>query len=78
MWLTRLLTSVVRDRRELLLENLALRQQLAILKRMTSRPRLRKTDRLFWVWLARVWPNWLQALFIVRPDVSRENLNVRF
>ena len=68
MWLIHLLASVVRDRRELLLENLALRQQLAILKRTTSRPRLRKTDRLFWVWLSRVWPNWRQALLFVRPE----------
>ena len=68
MWLIHLLASVLRDRRELLLENLALRQQLAILERTTSRPRLHKTHRLYWVWLARVWPNWRQALLIVRPE----------
>jgi len=37
---------------QLALENLALRQQLAVYKRMT-RPKLRTTDRLFWVWLAK-------------------------
>jgi len=40
--------------RQLALENLALRQQLAVYKRTASRPKLRRTDRLFWVWLARV------------------------
>src|SRR2546426_650383 len=39
----------------LALENLALRQQLAAYKRMVTRPKLRMTDRLFWVALASVW-----------------------
>src|SRR4030095_15190152 len=30
--------------------------------------RLRTTDRLFWVWLARVWAGWRQPLLIVTPD----------
>ena len=54
--------------RQLALENLALRQQLAAYKRTVTRPRLRRTDRLFWVWLARVWAEWRQALVIVTPD----------
>jgi hypothetical protein len=33
-------------------ENLALRQQLAVLQVSVKRPRLRKRDRVFWVWLA--------------------------
>lgn len=36
-------------------ENLALRQQLAILQVSAKRPRLRKRDRVFWVWLSRLW-----------------------
>ena len=43
------LRSIVRCRTELAAENLALRQQLAILKEKTKRPRLRPRDRLFWV-----------------------------
>jgi len=42
-------------RRDLALENLALRQQLAIFKRRHPRPSLRPTDRLFWVWLSKIW-----------------------
>ena len=44
--------------RQLALENLALRHQLAVYKRTVPRPRLRRTDRLLWVWLARVWTGW--------------------
>jgi putative transposase len=54
--------------RHLALENLALRQQLAVYKRAETRPRLRTTDRLFWVGLARVWNRWRDALLIVTPD----------
>ena len=54
--------------RQLALENLALRQQLTVYKRTLTRPRLRKTDRLFWIWLARVWTGWRQPLVIVTPD----------
>jgi hypothetical protein len=46
-----------RSRRELLLENLALRQQLTILKQRHPQPRFAITDKLFWVMLraALVW-----------------------
>src|SRR4029077_12799681 len=54
--------------RQLALENLALRQQLAVYKRSVPRPRLRTMDRLLWVGLARVWAGWRQALVIVSPD----------
>jgi len=54
--------------RQLALENLALRHQLAVYKRTVPRPRLRPTDRLFWGWLARVWAGWRQALVIVTPE----------
>ena len=54
--------------RQLALENLALRQQLAVYQRTVTRPRLRRTDRLFWVWLARVWAGWRQSLVIVTPE----------
>jgi len=46
------LRSCVRSRSDLGLEIVALRQQLIVLKRGTKRPRLRYSDRLFWVTLA--------------------------
>ena len=66
--LLRLLPFLCGGHRQLALENLALRQQLAVYKRTTTRPKLRRTDRLFWVWLARVWAGWRQPLLIVTPD----------
>jgi hypothetical protein len=52
----------------LALENLALRQQLAIYKRGNKRPRLARQDRWFWFSLSRVWRGWRRALVIVHPD----------
>ena len=49
-------------------ENLALRQQVAVFKQSVNRPKLRPRDRVFWVWLSRLWPNWRSALAIVQPD----------
>jgi hypothetical protein len=66
--LLRLLPFLVGGHRQLALENLALRQQLAVYKQTLARPQLRTTDRLFWAGLARVWIGWRQALVIVTPD----------
>ena len=52
----------------LAVENLALRQQLAVCKQSVKRPKLRPRDRVFWVWLSRLWPNWRSALAIVQPE----------
>src|SRR6202795_4246322 len=57
-----------RTRRNLLLENLALRQQLAVLKRKHPRPKLAAFDKLFWTAASRSWPQWKQALIVVTPD----------
>jgi putative transposase len=57
-----------RTRCRLLLENLALRQQLAVLKRKHARPRLAALDKLFWVLVRRFWSEWKQALIIVGPE----------
>src|SRR2546422_11778147 len=43
----RLLPFLFGGHRQLAVENLALRQQLAVYKRTTARPKLRPTDRLF-------------------------------
>jgi hypothetical protein len=53
---------------DLTLENIALRQQLAAMRRSIKRPRLRKRDRLFWVLLSHFWTNWQEALIIVKPE----------
>jgi putative transposase len=66
--LLRLVPFLVSGHRQLALENLALRQQLAVYKRTAPRPKRRTMDRLFWVGLARAWTGWRQALVIVSPD----------
>ena len=63
-----LIRNVVVDRAELAAENLALRQQLAILEHKSKRPRLRKRDRIFWAWLSRLWKDWRSVLIIVQPE----------
>src|SRR5689334_2702075 len=63
----RALTMVLRGHRELVLENLALRQQLAAYHR-TTRGRLQARDRFFWTALTRIWRNWRTALIVVQPD----------
>jgi hypothetical protein len=66
--LLRLLPFLFGGHRQLALENLALRHQLAAYKRTGTRPRLCRTDRLFWVALATAWAGWKQSLVIVTPD----------
>src|SRR5215472_5128658 len=52
----------------LVLENLALRQQLSIYRRNQKRPRLIGRDRWFWITLSAVWKDWRRSLLIVHPD----------
>src|SRR5262245_5237468 len=59
--------SLLRSQAALRLEHLALRHQLAVDTQTVHRPRLRPTDRLFWVWLSRLWPGWQHALAFVQP-----------
>ena len=55
------------SRRDLLLENMALRQQLMAFKRRDSRPNISWPDKMFWVIARRLWSNWKKALVIVTP-----------
>jgi hypothetical protein len=66
--LTGAMLRVFGSRRNLLLENLVLRQQLAVLKRKRPRTRIAALDKLFWVLARRLWSGWKQALIIVSPD----------
>jgi putative transposase len=61
------LFSAMRSRRHLVIENLALRQQLATLAGRRL-PDIRPADRVFWILLRRYWSRWAEALAIVRPD----------
>jgi len=62
------LRAVFRTRGELLIENLALRQQVFALKKERPQPVLDDVDRAFWVALRAAWPDWATRLVIVTPD----------
>jgi hypothetical protein len=63
-----LLPRCFRSQRSLLLENLALRQQLAVLKRKHPRPPMGAVDKIFWVFARRFWDAWKQSLVLVNPE----------
>lgn len=63
-----LVQCVFRSRQSLLLENLALRQQLSVVKASCPRSQLTSPDRLFWMVLQKYWSGWKQALIIVQPE----------
>jgi hypothetical protein len=57
-----------RSRAELELAVIALRHQLAVLRRQRpGRTRLFTLDRLLWIWLYRVWPRCLNIVVLVKP-----------
>jgi transposase InsO family protein len=60
---------LLRSRASLQLEVLALRQQLSLVAdRDRKRLNFRKSERIFWVWLYRLWPASIQTLKIFKPD----------
>lgn len=68
----RLLLGLVRrtlqSRNDLLMENLVLRQQLAVYARRQTKPRLRNEDRVFWSVVAHRWRPWRIHLPLVQPN----------
>jgi len=65
------LSSTVRSRAALELENLALRHQIGVLQRSArKRPKLTSVDRrVVWAWLSHIWSEWRSALAIVQPEI---------
>src|SRR4249920_2790706 len=69
-WISLILQALfagLQSRRHLVLENLALRHQLAVLRRSGAKPKLSNSDRLFWVILRRCWSDWQRVLKIFQP-----------
>ena len=52
----------------IVVENLALRRQLAAYRRKRKRPLLTRLDRLFWIGLSQVWQDWRDVLVFVQAD----------
>jgi putative transposase len=70
-WILRLLHLVrllTEDRQRLALENIALRHQLAVLRRSVNRPRIHDSDRVFWILMMRALKDWKDAVHIVKPE----------
>src|ERR1017187_3729680 len=63
-----LAAAILKSRRNLLLENLALRHQLLVLGRTARWPRLNRLDRAPWAWLSHTWSRWRIGLRIGQPD----------
>lgn len=56
-------------RASLQLQIVALRHQLIVLRRsQRGRVQLNRADRVFWVWLSKIWSGWRSALVIVKPE----------
>ena len=62
------LGSLFKSRRQLVLENLALRQQVTMLRQSVKRPRVSVTDRVFWVLFSRYVDGWRNTLHALHPD----------
>jgi hypothetical protein len=67
-----------RTRADTALEILALRQQVAVLKRKRPRPPLGSLDRLFWATLRHFWSRWSEVLVIVKPETGGRLAPCRF
>ena len=64
-----LLIAPFRPKSALEAENAALRQQIIVLRRkLRGRVKLSNADRLFFVWLYRLFPSISRAMLIIRPD----------
>ncbi len=63
-----LIVACFRSRASLAAENLALRHQIGVLACTARRPRLRRRDRILWVWPSKLWGGWRDALLILQPE----------
>src|SRR6516165_12464885 len=64
----RFLILVLSDHKQVALENIALRHQLAVFTGEKKRPRGCDRDRLFWIALKKLWKDWRTALVFVQPE----------
>ena len=59
---------IFRNHSAIIVENLALKHQISVLKRSAKKPKVKKRDRFFWVLLSKLWNDWKKSLFIVQPE----------
>jgi len=63
-----ILSVIIGNHSAIITENMALRHQISVLKRTAKKPKIKMHDRLFWILLSKLWNNWNNALFIVKPE----------
>ncbi len=61
--LLKLLVALCADRQALVLQNIALRQQVMVMQRSIKKAKLEDSDRVFWILLSRIW--------VAKPRSSR-------
>ena len=70
--------TLFKSKSELLLENIALRQQLSTFLIKNTKPKLTDLDRSFWVAMKLVFNKWIDSLIIVKPETVVRWQNRRF
>lgn len=68
LFLIKFLQIIGKSKNDLIIENLALRQQLATYQTKKAKPKLSDLDRSFWIALKQSWNNWIDYLIIVKPE----------
>lgn len=66
--IARFVHSLFRSQRKLVLENLALRQQVVMLRQSVRKPRPSVADKLFWIIFSRYVDGWRKILCSLHPD----------
>ena len=67
-----LVRDATRSRKELVAENILLRQQLIVAARASKRPKFVAHERGMLVLLARLLPRWGDAVLLVKPETIAE------
>lgn len=60
------------------LEILALRHQLSVYKHSNKRPKIKLADRMFWIWLSKIWSDCFDHLIFVKPETVIKGQRKRF
>ena len=74
----KIIQTLFKSKSNLLLENVALRQQLSTFLIKKTKPRLTDLDRSYWVALKQVWARWTNSLIIVKSETVMDRQNRRF
>jgi hypothetical protein len=76
--LTKISKTVFKSKNDLIIENLALRQQLSTYKAKKIKPTIKERDRSFWIALKKSWSKWTDTLIIVKPETVIDRQRRRF